>query len=254
MFCEFENGERKLHHDELFGLLNNLINVDTGEKLFKNGLTKYPYDDDRIERWEYYCTYNKQHEYKPSFCDKFCPYCDECCHVTNILTTAYQKRGTIEKLPGIYEKFCSLEEVQEDTYKAIRNAFYAQDKGFYVIKSMTAAGKTTSYVKLMNENPEARFLICAPTNLLKDEIYERAKNIGIEVRKTPSLDQIKDEIPDDVWSHIQYLYRSGQPNLVHAYIEMVLKKMNIPCLAEYMRKKKRSGIIMAILLQHTAIC
>ena len=69
LFCEFENGERKLHHNELFGILNNLINVDTGGKLFIDGISKDPYDDDRIDRWEYYCTYNKQHEYSPSFCD-----------------------------------------------------------------------------------------------------------------------------------------------------------------------------------------
>ncbi len=241
LFSEFEKGERELCHNELFGLLNNLINVDSGEKIFKDGLTGYPgvYADDKIEKWERHCAYNKQEGYRPMRCDKFCPYCEECCHGTNILSTAHQKRGTMEKLPDSDEEFFSLEEVQEDTYQAIRDAFYASGNGIHVIKSMTAAGKTTSYVKIMKENPEDCFLISAPTNLLKDEIYERAKKTGIKVHRTPSLEQIKDSIPDEIWDHIQYLYGSGQSRAVHAYIEKVLKKEDISCLRKYMKQKER---------------
>ena len=158
LFCEFENGERELHNQELFGLSNNLINVDSGEKLFKNCLAKYPYDPNKIIKWARNCTYNKKQEYQPMRCDKFCPYRDECCHGKNILSTAHPKRGTIEKLPGsCCEQFYSLEEVQKDTYKAIRKAFYAKNNGFYVIQSMTAAGKTTSYVKLRRRTPKSAF-------------------------------------------------------------------------------------------------
>ena len=67
-------------------------------------------------------------------------------------------------------------------------------------------------------------MICAPTNLLKDEIYERAKTLGIAVRRTPFLEQIKDEIPDDVWSYIQYLYNSDHSHLVPVYIKKFWKK------------------------------
>lgn len=239
LFSEFENGKRELCHNELFGLLNNLLNIDSGEKIFKDGLAKYPYANDKIVKWERHCKYNKQQGYRPMRCDNFCPYCDECCHGKNILTTAHQKHGTMEKLPDSDEEFFSLEEVQEDTYQAIRNAFYAPGTGIHVIKSMTAAGKTTSYVKIMNENHEERFLISAPTNLLKDEIYERAKKIGIDVRRTPSLEQIKDKIPDEVWRYIQHLYSSGHSNSVHAYIKKVLEKRNIPCLSKYMEEREK---------------
>lgn len=64
-----------------------------------------------------------------------------------------------------------------------------------------------------------RFLIAAPTNLLKDEIFNKAKRIGIDVCKTPSLEQIKDEMPEKVRKRIEKFYRGGQHRAVHPYIE-----------------------------------
>ena len=42
LFCEFRNGERHLDHAELFGLMNNLINVESGFALFCATLSRYP--------------------------------------------------------------------------------------------------------------------------------------------------------------------------------------------------------------------
>ena len=39
----------------------------------------------------------------------------------------------------------------------------------------------------MQEYSGVRFIIAVPTNLLKEEIFEKAKGQGIEVKKTPSL-------------------------------------------------------------------
>lgn len=63
---------------------------------------------------------------------------------------------------------------------------------------MTGAGKSHSYLKIMRKYPDGRFIIAVPTNLLKEEIFRKAKRQGIEVRKTPSLEEIKDEMPDDI--------------------------------------------------------
>lgn len=104
---------------------------------------------------------------------------------------------------------------------------------------MTAAGKSTSYLKLMSENPSDRFLIAAPTNLLKDEIYEKACRMGINVMKTPSLEQIKDVMPDDVWDYINRLYKGGQYWRVHPYIYEIIKKENISCLKEYVEEREK---------------
>lgn len=240
LFREFENGGKKLSHRELYGIATNLVQVDTGSERFlkirsgKVGL----YDTEKTDKWRYDLKYMKQNGYKPQDCDGFCPYKEVCIHGKNILTTVYPKKGTMEKTTGYQEAYYPLEEVQEDTYHAIHEAFQASGRDIWIIKSMTSVGKTTSYLKLMCENPMDRFLIAAPTNLLKEEIYEKAVKMGIEARKTPSLEQIKDEIPDNIWKHIGKLYKGGQYSLVHPYIYETLKKKSIPCLLEYMEERE----------------
>ena len=61
----------------------------------------------------------------------------------------------------------------------------------------------------------------------------------INVLKTPSLEQIKDEMPDEVWDHISRLYKGGQYRSVHPYIQKILKKEDIPCLKEYMEEREK---------------
>ena len=97
----------------------------------------------------------------------------------------------MERLPGYSEKFYSIEDVQDDTYKAISKAYHAEDTKIHIIKSQTGAGKSHSYLQLMSENPDHRFLVAASTNLLKNELYHKAIQMDIEVRKTPSLEEIK---------------------------------------------------------------
>ena len=159
----------------------------------------------------------------------------------------------MERIPGYREEFHPIEEVQDDTYEAISRAFRAEDTKVHVIKSQTGAGKSHSYLQLMAENPEVRFLIAVPTNRLKDEICRKADRMGIDVRKTPSLEEIKDEIPSKVWKRIQRLRDGGQHKAVHSYIVWLInkvllepggkdrkKKMKaIACLREYMKDRDK---------------
>ena len=69
------------------------------------------------------------------------------------------KPGMMERLPGYSEKFYSIEDVQDDTYKAISKAYHAEDTKIHIIKSQTGAGKSHSYLQLMSENPDHRFLV-----------------------------------------------------------------------------------------------
>lgn len=240
LFKEFEAGERDMSHDELFALATNLIQVETGLRRFKEIQAEHPefYDNERREKWNRHLSYIRQQEYKPFSCDNFCPYHEKCSHGMNILSTVRPKPGMMERIPGYSEEFYSLEEVQNDTYKAIRTAFLAEDNMVHIIKSQVGAGKSYSYLQLMAENPDDRFLVAASTNLLKNELYHKAIRMDIEVRKTPSLDEIKDEIPDTVQKHIERFHQSGQHQLVHPYIEKVLKAKDIPCLMKYMKERE----------------
>lgn len=237
---DFANGSRKLSHDELFGIATNLIQVENGDKYFMETISEYPYlytDDVKNRKWEADLSYMSG--YYPESCDKYCPYYEECTHCKNILLTVHTKRGSMEKIAGYREEFVSMEEMQEDVYDAISRAFHAREKKFYIIKAMTGAGKSHSYIKLMWEHSDRRFLIAVPTNLLKDEIFKKAKSMGLKVMKTPSLEAIKDEIPSSIWKRIQRMYKGGQHKLVHPYIKKELEKKDIPCLRKYMEKRER---------------
>lgn len=240
LFREFKTGERDMSHDELFGLATNLIQVETGLRRFKEIQAKHPefYDNERREKWNRHLSYIRQQEYKPFSCDNFCPYHEKCNHGMNILSTVRPKPGMMERIPGYSEEFYSLEEVQNDTYKAIRTAFLAEDSMVHIIKSQVGAGKSYSYLQLMAENPDDRFLVAAPTNLLKNELYHKAIQMDIEVRKTPSLEEIKNEIPEKIRGRIERFHQSGQHQLVHPYIEKVLKEKDIPCLRKYMKERE----------------
>ncbi len=182
-----------MSHDELFGIATNLIQVETGTKYFMEKRLEYPNiypDDAKNEKWVAHLSYMEQNNYYPQSCDKYCPYHEECVHCKNILSTIHTKRRSMEKIAGYHETFYSVDEMQEDVYDAISSAFCARGKKFYIIKAMTGAGKSHSYIKLMQEYPDMRFLIAVPTNLLKREIFKKAKDIGIEVMKTPSLEAI----------------------------------------------------------------
>ena len=178
---------RKLPHHELFGIATNLIPVETGTKYFMKTIFEYPnlYPDDvKNGKWEADLSYMEQNDYYPQACDKYCPYHKECIHCKNILSTVHPKRGSMERVSGCHEEFCSLKEMQDDIYNAVNRAFYASGRQFYIIKAQVGGGKSHSYIKLMKENSDTRFIIAVPTNLLKEEIYENAKSQGIKVRKT----------------------------------------------------------------------
>ena len=236
-----------MHHEELFGLLDTMINIESGDKLFIHTLEKFSdLYGDRAVIWERHRKNNIAQGYRPTGCHKFCPYHSECEHGYSILSTAHPKRGTMERVFGYRENFRSLECVGKDVYGAIYNAFCAEGTGIYVIKAQTAAGKTFCYIKLMKENEACRFLIAAPTNLLKKEIYEAARRMGIQICMTPSLEEIASEIPRNIWKHIQWLYRTGQHNAVHSYLKRKLLSEDIPCLETYMEERNQVKEIQGV--------
>lgn len=242
LFHDFATGGRKLSHEELFGIATNLIQVETGVKYFIDKREEYPElypSDAKNEKWKNQLAYMVQNEYYPQVCDTYCPYRKECTHCKNILNTVRQKRGNMEKISGYHEVFGTMEEMQEDIYNAVHRAFCSIDKKFYVIKAQAGGGKSSSYLKIMSEYPEARFIIAAPTNLLKRELLEKAKKQGIEIISTPSLEAIKDKIPHGIWKHIQKMYKRGQHGQVHPYIQKRLKKEDVPCLRKYMEQREK---------------
>lgn len=238
---DYVTGDRKLSHDELFGIATNLINVETGTKYFMEVRSEHSelYTDEKAEKWKVDLSYMVQNDYKPERCEKYCPYHEECPYSRNILNTVHTRRGSMERIAGYHEDYCSIEEMQKNVVDAMREALFSHGSKFCVIKAQVGGGKSHSYLKLMKENEEYRFIIAVPTNLLKREIYEKARKWGIEIMMTPSLEEIEDEIPENIWNHIQKMYKRGQHRLVHKYINRELEKEDIPCLRKYMEKREK---------------
>ena len=89
LFKTFVNGERRLHHEELFGLSLSLIYLDGGEKRLLETIEKFPalYNKEKDKNWAYWLNYNKKQLYKPKRCDEFCPFKDTCKHYRNMRDT-----------------------------------------------------------------------------------------------------------------------------------------------------------------------
>jgi len=239
LFQEFESGERWLHHEELFGISTNLRHVEKGDASFMSILSKYPdyYDSLKQDDFRYYIKYNKDLEYNPYDCNGFCPYKDTCDHARNILLTVKPKRGTMERVANYTELYHTLEEVQDDLMQKLQQAIHSNRKLWHIIKAQTAAGKTEAFLRLM-QSSELRFLIAVPNNRLKQDIKCRADGKRIELMVTPSLDEIKKEMPADVWEHICYLRDTGQHQEVHKFVWRMAEEENIKCLQEYRKRQK----------------
>lgn len=234
LFRDFISGTRKLSHDEIFHILNNMINIETGISEFISIISKFPeLYGSKIERWKEHADYNKKQGYYPSRCSKYCQYCNNCEHGSSILATVHKSCRQMERIAP-EEHYFPLNVVESDTYNAIYKAFLANDDRIHVIKAQTAIGKSTSFLKIVKENPDCNFLIAVPTNLLKDEMHLKAQRMGISMEVTPSLEPIMSDLPIDLQIKINHLYNTGRANVVHEVIKRALKKDDIPELAEYM--------------------
>ena len=212
LFQEFLTGSRRLEHVELFGLATNLVDVDTGVALLKNTLKKYSYYDDRPEKyrkWDQDLRYIRGYGYKPYSCNGFCPHNDSCTHGTNILSTAKPKNHQIERLSNYVENYVKIEEAEEYLRQKLIDAMNAGDNKWYIITAQTAIGKTKMYLELIKDTAQ-KVLIAVPTNKLKREILERARALGIDIKESPSIHEIKDDLSEDTWSEIDFLHKSGR--------------------------------------------
>jgi len=242
LYRDFSSGTRKLSHDELFHLQLNMRNIESGDAKFLSILSSFPhlYSKDKVKEWKRHCKYNKQQSYHASSCSKSgCPYKGECNHNENIVNTVHPKRGLIERDVSFKEKYYSLDDAERSMINAVSEAFQATDGSSHIIKAPCAIGKTTAVLNIMKNNPDLRILYAAPSNLLKDEIYSKALEMEINICKTPSLNQIAYNLPDDVRTQIRLYYIAGKHSLVHPYIKEVLSSTDIPCLREYLQEREK---------------
>ena len=234
LFCDFTEDFQWLYYNQLFGIALNLIHVEKGNKLFLDTIDNSQFDTYKKD-WKFYLRYFKDSEYLPMNCNSFCPYADTCPHGSNMLCTAKIKRKEIIRVSK--KEYVSVDEVYSDLKHNFENAILSDDKDIHVIKAQTTIGKTHMYIDYL-KNTSVPTVIALPTNILKNEVYLKCIESGIDVRKTPSIEEIKDEIPENVYNTIQHMYSTGQHKQIHKFIANTLKNQDIPALKGFMDDKK----------------
>ena len=235
LFNEFISDSQWLYYSQLFGLALNLIHIKTGKNFCLDIINKSQYDTYKRD-WKFYLSYFKKYNYLPMKCDNFCPYCDSCCHDKNILSTTHLKQHHILRTSN--PEYVSSNEAYSDLRSHFNTAMNAADNRIHVIQAQTAIGKTHMYIEFLKKC-SSPCIIAVPTNILKHEVYEKCLAENIDVYMTPSIEEIKNDIPAHVYSYIQKLYDSGRHNSVLSYIKSVLKSESLPVLEKFIEDKER---------------
>lgn len=227
LLSEFCLSKRKLTNHQFIGLATNVIFVESGSSKLKNILSASSlYDIDQRNFWSFNLSYLKQNEDEPWSCDCFCPYADTCQHGKNILSTANPKTQTIERLSNHNEQYYPIDEVFEDVRKNFYLAIEDDKLHYHVIKAQTSVGKTEIYLEYLAKS-QGKVLIDVPTNILKHDVLRRALKMKVNVMETPSLDEIKDDMPPGVWEHIEKLRAYGRHSEVTAYIKKQVQEKSL---------------------------
>jgi len=233
LYKEFVDNSVWLYYKELYGILLNLIQVDKGVDVFLNIINSSERDTYTNKDWTFYAKYAKKKKYIPQQCANFCPYHEKCQHEINMLETAVIQRRDIVVLKE--PEFVDITSAQSDLYNAFNKAMAADDKKIHIIKAQTSIGKTHMYIDYL-KNADAPCMIAVPTNILKHQVHRECIKAGIDAIKTPSIQEIRDELPQDIYDKIQTLYATGNHKRANIYLKEKAKE--IPVLKNYLEEKE----------------
>lgn len=208
LYNDFLSGT-KLTHKELIGLASNIGKIESGSSTFKEVLKEKSYylDDNKDDQWSFYFYYMKDRPVQP--CKQFCPYHKTCPHGETILSTLKPEYHTIERVYNYDHPLVGLEEASKDFSNKFSEALNSPKGGWHVIKSQTSIGKTKAIMQLINE-ANVNVLVATPNNMLKQEEYRMAYKSFNQIAISPSLYEIQDELPEEVWKRIEKNLKTGK--------------------------------------------
>lgn len=233
LFFEWQTGTKWLDHNELFGVLTNLINIKGGQKVFIDVLNQYPQYYERKVSIKYQVKYAVKNCYKPMSCRAFCPYANECEHSENLILTVQMSNSEIIRINGYEQNYYTLKEAQEDIKNKLYEVIDYKTPSINILKAQTGVGKTFSYLNLM-ENSNTPCIIAVPTNKLKLEVYNKARNMGINVVMTPSIEDIKANVPE-IKENIELMYSIGAEEQVTNYLREWSKENENALISNYLK-------------------
>jgi len=155
-----------------------------------------------------------------------------------MLKTSKLKYNDMIKLNDGFE-LVSHKEAEDDLKKLFYEAIDSDDFIWHIIKAQVGIGKTELYLDFI-KNSSLRILIVVPTVKLKKEIRcDRAEPKGIYAIESPSIQEIKDDLPDEIWNDLQYLLNSGRS--IIPYMKKRIRENDTSCSKEfkwYLRKRE----------------
>ena len=235
LFKEFSDGSSWLYHNELFGIASNMNCIERGRKQFLNileGEQNKQYPSYQEKDWRFYLSYMSAQEYKPMCCEKFCRYANECNHAANMILTAKTAMNTVVKLKE--KSYCTLQEAEEDLSQKLTEAVNSNRCGINIIKAQTAIGKTHKYIDII-KNSNKKFIVAVPTNILKNEVYNRMISEGItSVVKTHSITEIEQN-DDEIGKTVKRLNSLGTYRDVKQYIKELATNEEYEYLLKYIQ-------------------
>lgn len=231
LYQDFVDGSVWLYHNQLFGIASNLIQIKGGEKKFleilnsENNKQYIPYTQ---KDWMFYINYLEKANYNAMNCSNFCPYCDDCLHGRNMIDQLKIKKNEIIKINE--GKYVSIHAAEASLEESFLNAQSSQDNCIHLIRAQTGLGKSTTYLKYLN-NSDKPYIIAVPTNDLKNEILSKAICKGYNnVIATPSLPE---DLPKYIKDKIYNLYSIGASRNVIKFIKKLAEEENIKELLDY---------------------
>ncbi|MFD2193949.1 hypothetical protein, partial [Oceanobacillus bengalensis] len=212
LYRESISGEYWLYHNEMFGLMTNLINVEGGKSKIVDIINSRKKYLTKKEEWSLMMNQIKKMNYVPTRCDTYCPFANECIHASNMIEQGKLPRGSVQVLQEPH--FQEVDEVYKKLEKVFGDILKSDQQGVYVVKAPTGIGKTEAIV---NFAEEYNFSIAFPTHKLKQEVSMRLKDKNIKHIKVPELPLLEEPFSEK----IEHLYNIGAYRTVNKFLRQI---------------------------------
>ena len=120
-------GKYWLYHNEMFGLMTNLLQIDGGSSKIKEIINSRIEYSSKIDSWNAMKNQIIKADYSPCHCDNFCPFKDECIHSYNLIFQGKLFRGMIMVMGE--RKAKSLQQAKEELEDTFNHIMDSDEKG-----------------------------------------------------------------------------------------------------------------------------
>lgn len=200
LYRESINGDYWLYHNEMFGIMTNLLKIKGGTNKVKEILSSREVYQEKMRIWDQMRKQIYKADYAPTRCVNFCPFSGECIHSKNMIDQGKSFRGKIQIL-GV-NKLKPLKDAEKEFNEVFNYVMKETNEGIYIIKAPTGIGKTSLY---LNSTKEKNMTIAVPTHELKEQISKDLNKLGVNHYLVPQLP----ELETDKRLKLERLYNIG---------------------------------------------